>query len=339
MEKQIKPLFYGSKGNPESQEDGRGLSRREFVKATSLGALGIGMISSALAELGLGSEAEASSGRGRGRGKGSDKLFFGLSWTLTAIPEESQVLECELRAHEDDAGVFHDMLRIRHRVVAGIQRNPGCDQVLSDGTGDRLFPADSRLVLDLETDLQLNGPGGTPIGMHRGDFTLVSDSGGVIARGDIEGTDGLDTHLVGADRCKAAGHDEGCLEGRVLLRRAISEMNNSEIRAIFSSQIDPANLKSDFCQTVQTDPRTNPWRGWTANLDGVIVVHHGPKHERERGRREREHEQELEQEHGMRRDRRGEDEARGREAENEPPRGENESRGRGAENEPPRGND
>lgn len=350
-EKQLKPLFCGNQGNHGSQDEAKGLSRRDFVKATSLGALGIGLISSTLAGLGLGSEAEAARGRGRGHGRGmgrgmgngmergSDKLFFGLSWTLTAIPDESQILECELRSHLDDAGLFHDLLHIRHRVVAGIQRNPDCDQVLSDATGERLFPADARLVLDLETDLQLNGPEGTPIGMHRGDFMLVSDSRGLLARGDIEGTDGLDPHLAGADRCKAAGHDEGCLEGQLLQRQGSSEMNNAEIRASFSSHIDPANLSSDFCQAVQADPTTNPWRHWAANLDGVIVGHHGPKQEHERGSREREHEQEIEQEHQMEREHGAENEPRGRGAENEPPRGENESRGRGAENEPPKGND
>ncbi|MBI2875691.1 MAG: twin-arginine translocation signal domain-containing protein [Candidatus Tectomicrobia bacterium] len=269
------------------------MSRRDFVKATSLGTLGVGLIGSALTGWSLRSEAEAHNqeGRGRGRGRGRDKkkeedtLLRVLSWTLTALPEESEILECEFHSFEDEDGHSHDLLHIHHRVVAEIQHNPNCDEVFND-----LFSADL-LKLDLETSLRLNGPAGTPIGTHRGEFQLIASDGKLLASGDVEGTDGLeaDEDHTNSNPCAAAGHGEGLLRGQLLLRQGPKAIQNAEIRAAFSSQIDPLNLTPDLCQ----NPEDSPWKGWTANLDGVIVGRHERKKERER-EREREHEREHE---------------------------------------------
>lgn len=262
-----------------------------------------------------------------------------LSWTLILIPLESEIFECELRSYVDDSTDFQDIARVHHRLAAHIEPNPIFDEVFNP-----LFSpfGDAKIVMYLETDIRLNGPGETPICIHRGDFELWS-AGQVIGRGDLDGTEGLETHSNHASNepCTAAGHGEGFLEGHVL-QHPSKEWRNADIRATFSSHIDLSNNPfpilnlSAWLTELCSNPDTtdSPWNFWMADVDGVVSG--GRNRSREEREREIEHEQEHEREHEQ------ENEVRGRDAEGEPPRGEDqrqepETQGREAENEAPRG--
>ena len=125
-----------------------------------------------------------------------------------------------------------------------------CDESLKQ----QLIPEGSYLIAELDYHIRKNGPCGSPVGTHKGDFKLFNAQNELIGSGDMGGTNGLETHVSLQECCKWP-HSEGTMNGVV---------HNCQLRASYKSSLTPPKGVTDVCSTKY-------WRNWKLKIDGIIL--------------------------------------------------------------------
>lgn len=160
-----------------------------------------------------------------------------------------------------EVGCDDCIMRMQWRVELK-SKDPLCDEHVKS------IPDGSTLVADLLYHVRLVGPCQTPVGTHEGKFQIVGPNGNVIGSGKMKGTNGLETHTssgVTCEDCDAWPHDEGCLDGKIIIRSASTGRPvKCKLIATYSSQHKPSSDNVDIC-----DPRH--WTNWTLNIDGIAL--------------------------------------------------------------------
>lgn len=200
-------------------------------------------------------------------------LVCGVMWSNLALAQncpprknckESFVLAKSASANEPVCWEHVDCLRLS---------NKRCDDcimrmqwkltiqtkdTLCDETRE-LIPDGSTLAADLTYHIRRFGPCGTPVGTHEGKFTITDTAGNVIATGKMKGTNGLETHGEPPECCEEF-HDEGCLDGKILIKSPTGK-GKCKLIATYSSFINPST--SDVCNR-------DYWKNLQLFIDGIV---------------------------------------------------------------------
>ncbi len=127
-------------------------------------------------------------------------------------------------------------------------------EVCDESVKQQLIPEGSYLKVELDYHIRKNGPCGSPVGTHLGDFKLYNAENVLIGAGDMGGTNGLETHVLLKECCKWP-HDEGTMIGTI---------HNCQLRASYKSSLTPPKGVIDVCSKEY-------WRNWKLKIDGVIL--------------------------------------------------------------------
>lgn len=228
------------------------VDRREFLRGAGKSSLAAGLLAAGLGGLLSSTEASAAPAEAPGAAPAPCRRLTVLSKHARTIDSSLQCSVCECHDHR--------VFTVNQKLLARLFQ-ADCDET------QNLIPDGSQLLVKLVRKFRLPGPCQTWVGYHGGTFEIRAVSsanapGPIIFRGNLNGTDGLNSEVDG-ERCCWPLRDEGALVGRGSARPTA----NCTITASYKSELalPPGVVPSP-------ELLCNPefWRSWTLSLVGII---------------------------------------------------------------------